>query len=197
MKILLTIIISFMIFLNSGAQNVTSVDLTKSKFKETNAEEIFEDVKIIPLETHKDGLLKKYCTYYLTDKYIIAAGFLQRAYMFDRETGAFIREVSSLGQDPDEYTGFIYHKCGFDEKNGILFASIGAYTSKWWRCINIETNKMESNLKKPLSENSSEFLSVCAPWFVKNDTYVSFCNNRTGKDKVRLVVYRKDGTVIQ
>ena len=197
MKILLTIIISFTIFLTSSAHNVTSVDLTKSKFKETNAEEIFKDVKIIPLETHKDGLLEKHCTYYLTDKYIIAVGFLQRAYMFDRETGAFIREVSSLGQGPDEYTGFIYHKCGFDEKNGILFASIGAYTSKWWRCINIETNKMESNLKKPLSENSSEFLSVCAPWFIKNDTYASFCSNRTGKDKVRLVVYRKDGTVIK
>lgn len=98
MKILLTIIISFTIFLTSSAQNVTSVDLTKSKFKETNAEEIFKDVKIISLETHKDGLIEKHCTYYLTDKYIIAVGFLQRAYMFDRETGAFIREVSSLGQ---------------------------------------------------------------------------------------------------
>ena len=189
-----TIVLVFMFF-ELNAQNITEIDLTQAKFAEVPANRIFEEIKFVPLETHKDGLLNIRSTYYLTDKYIIAVRFLQGAYLFDRKTGAFIREVSSFGQGPDEYSGFIYPQHGFDEKNNVLFASDNPW-GKSWKSINIETNKIESLLKKTLPENDESF-SATAPWLIKENIYVSFCNNRTGKDKVRLVVFNKDGNIIK
>ena len=200
MKITLSTIILFVIFFApnaSNAQNLTYVDIAQAKFEKKNAEEIFKDFEVIPLETHKKALLiAKSATYYLTDKYIIGMNFLGPAYLFDRKTGAFIREISSQGRGPDEYTGLLYHRYGFDEENNILFAE-DAGSSKSWKCINIITNRVESNIKKPLSEDNSENFSIYAPWFIKDDIYVSFWNNRTGKDKTRLIVYDKKGTLIK
>ena len=196
MKVLSYTIVSFALFSALNAQNITFIDLTQAKFGEISANRIFEDIKYIPLETHQDGLLNiMSATYYLTDKYIIAMNFLGGAYLFDRETGKFIREVSSFGQGPDEYAGPLYNRYGFDEKNNILFAG-GTY-EKSWKCINIETNKVESILSKPLPDNNSENFSAVAPWLLKDNIYISFCNNRTGKDKVRLIIYDKKGTVIK
>ena len=174
------------------------IDLTQAKFEVVNAERIFKEIKIVPLETHKDALLNtKSVTYYLTDKYIIAVNFLQGAYLFNRETGKFVREISSFGQGPDEYTGYIYNRYGFDEKNNILFASDGAYVGKSWKGMHIETNKVGIIIKKPMPENDTETFSACAPWLIKDNTYISFCNNRTGKDKIRLVVFNKNGTILK
>ena len=197
MRALLTILILSILCFISYAQNIVNIDLTRAKFEETNVDKIFKDIKIIPLETHTDGLLQKNCTYYLTDKYIIAVDFLKGAYLFDRKTGAFIREISSEGQGPNEYIGYIYHKCGFDEKNKILFASIGASTAKWWQCINVESNKRETNLNKPLSKSNNDFFLANAPWLIRHNIYVSYYNNRTGKDKTRLVVYNREGTILK
>ena len=190
-----------------NAQSLTTIDLVQATFEEIPANRIFEELKIVPLETHPDGLLNiKYATYYLTDKYIIAItpitsisffGSQERAYLFDRETGKFIREVSSFGQGPDEYTGFLYGLFGFDEKNNILFVSDAKYIGESCKGINIETNKVELIVKKPLNENPNETNMSSAPWLIKENIYVSFRNNRTGKDKVRLIVYDKDGSIIK
>ena len=195
MKILSFAIILFFMFLALNAQNITNIDLTQVKFEEVPADRIFEDIKFVPLETHKDGLLTMKSTFYLTDKYIVAVTFLKGAYLFDRETGAFVREVSSFGQGPDQYQGFIYHRSGFDEKHNILFANDPPF-GKTWKGINIETNKVESIFKKSLPENDKSF-SATAPWLIKDNIYVSFCNNRTGKDKIRLIVFDSDGNIIK
>lgn len=198
MRILATIFIPFLILLSSNAQKITSIDLENAKFQELNINKICTDIRIVPLETHKDALLNiRNATYYLTDKYIIAISFLQGAYLFNRETGAFLREISSIGQGPDQYTGYVFNRCGFDEINKVLFASIGANQAKEWKCINIETNKMLSNLKKPLPKNGDAPFTAYAPWFISNDTYISFCNNKNGKDKTKLVVYTKGGNIIK
>ena len=179
-----------------NAQNITHIDLTRAAFEGINAEKIFKEIEIIPLETHKDALLTARTSYYLTDKYIIAVRFLQGAYLFDRKTGAFIREVSSFGQGPNEYTGWIIPKYGFDEKNNVLFADNGSYYKKPWKGFNIETGKVEL-VDRPLRKDDNEIISAYAPWLIKDNVYVSFCNNITGKDKIRLVVYDKKGNIIQ
>ena len=203
-KVLLTITLSFVMLLTMHAQDITTIDLTKVKFGEIAASEIFEEIKFIPLETHPDGLLNiTTTTYYLTDKYILAITFLRiltgasRAYLFDRETGAFIKQVSSFGQGPNEFTGWLYDRYGFDEKNGLLFASDGQYIGESCKGINIETNKVELIVKKPLHENVRQRIVSSVPWFLKDNMYLSFVNNITGKDKVKLIVYDKEGTVIK
>ncbi len=196
MKMLLCLVLLFIIPSILKAQNITYIDLVQAKSEKINSEKIFKDFELVPLETHEDALLNiKTATYYLTDKYIIAVSFLKGAYIFDRKTGKFIREVSSFGQGPNEYTGWIYNRYGFDERYNILYASDGANIGGVWKCINIETNKIESTIKKPLPKDESEFFSAYAPWRIKDNTYVSFCNNRTGKDRIKLVVFNKDGKV--
>ena len=196
MKKFLSTIFLFIMFLTLNAQNITYIDLTQAKFGEIPANRVFEEIKYVPLETHTDALLNiRGATYYLTDKYIIAMNFTKEAYLFDRETGKFIREVSSYGQGPDEYSSPLHNFYGFDEKNNILFSG-GTY-DKLWKCINILTNKVESTIKKPVPENDNEICLPVAPWFIKDNIYISFCNNRTGKDKVRLIVYDKNGTTIK
>ena len=199
-------IVLFAVFFSMNAQNMICIDLTQAKFGQISANSIFEEIKYVPLETHKGGLLDiKIASYYLTDKYIIAMNFCGGAYLFDRETGKFIREVSSFGPGPDEYKGPLYNHYGFDEKNKILFATDAGPYSRLWKCINIETNKVESTINKPLGENNNVgfdkeapwLLSVQAPWLLKDNFYISFCNNRSGKDKIRLVIFDKEGTVIK
>jgi hypothetical protein len=97
------------------AQDITYIDLTRAVFAPVNAERIFEDIEVVPLETHEDGLLRfQSVSYYLTDNYIIAADFFHGAYLFDRKTGKFIRKITSFGQGPNDYAGFIFHQYAFD-----------------------------------------------------------------------------------
>ena len=203
MKILISTLLLVVMLLKISAQNITSIDLTKAVFGEISANTIFEEIKYVPLETHPDGLLViATTTYYLTDKYIIANTCLPiafgatRSYLFDRETGAFIRQVSSFGQGPNEYTGSLYERYGFDEKNNILFASDAQLSKESCKGFNIETNKVDIIVKKPPFENVGERTRISAPWFLKDNIYVSFANNITGRNKIRLIVYDKEGTVL-
>ena len=121
MKIISVAIISFVVFFSLNAQDLTYIDITQAKFEIKNAEEIFEDFQIVPLETHPEGLLKfETADFYLTDRYIIGMHTFGPACLFDRKTGAFIREISSRGRGPDEYAAILYGKYGFDEENNIL-----------------------------------------------------------------------------
>ena len=196
MKKLFSIFSTFFLFLAINAQNITYIDLTHAKFEEVSSNRIFDEIEYIPLETHKDGLLNMRSTYYLTDKYIIGVNFLKGTYLFNRKTGAFIREVSSIGQGPNEYNGFIYNRSGFDENNNIIFSSDNV-RGKSWKGINVETNKVELNIKLSLQKNDDEKYTATAPWLIKDDIYISFCNNHTGNDKVRLIVFDKNGNIIK
>jgi len=203
MKALLTTLIPIVMIIALYAQNITYIDLTQVKFGDIPANSIFEEIKCVPLETHPAGLLNiNHATYYLTDKYIIATASVRMrfdvrvAYLFDRETGAFIRQVSAVGQGPDEYLFGHYLRYGFDEKNGILFVtdSPGGSSCKG---INIETNKAELIIKKPVNEYPYERFRTDAPWFLKDNVYISYCHNMTGKDKDRLIVHDKEGAIIK
>ena len=197
MKVLLSLITLLALFFTLNAQNVTYIDITQAKYEEINAEKIFENIRVVPLETHEDGLLTKSASYYLTEKHVIGMNFLEGAYLFDKNTGHFIREISSHGQGPDQYIGPLSNRYGIDEKNSILFANSAGPSGKSWKCINIGTNKVESTIKKPLPENINDFHNPQVPWFIKDNVYISFCNNRTGKNKTRLVVYDIEGNIIK
>jgi len=205
MKILPFTLIWYVMFITLHAQNITTIDLTKAKFGEVPASRIFEDVKYIRLETHKDGLLNvNWAHFYLTDKFIVAINGFSPVYLFDRETGAFVREVSSKGRGPDEYLSHFYLSYGFDETNNTIFTrddskvnSDNVVVTRSWKCINILTNKVESIFYAPLSENNQEIFAIHAPWFIKENVYISYCNNISGKNRVKLVVFDKEGNLIK
>ena len=54
MKIIASTILTFVMALTLNSQNATNVDLTQARFGIKNAEEIFKDFEIVPLETHID-----------------------------------------------------------------------------------------------------------------------------------------------
>ena len=188
------LLISFVVFLGVNAQNITYIDLTLAKIEQIPANRIFKEIICLPLETHMDGLIDfRFTTYYLNDKYIIANDRMNGAFLFNREKGTFIREISSRGQGPDDYLGLLYKNYAFDEKNSILFVENG----NSWKCINIETNKVESIIKRPITNSENEQFKAFAPWLIKDDIYLSFCNNSSGKNKIKLVVFDKEGTLLK
>ena len=105
--------------------------------------------------------------------------------------------MSSIGRGPNEYQTYIYARYGFDEYNNTLFTSDKGPYGKEWKCINVETNKIESIFKKPWPENDDDNFSAYAPWLLRDNLYVSFSNNRTGKEKTKLIVFNREGTIIR
>jgi len=48
-----------------------------------------------------------------------------------------------------------------------------------------------------LSEDNNGGYSIYAPWSFNDSLYISYCNNVTGKDKIRLIIHDKEGTVLK
>ena len=154
MKMLIFTILHYVLIAAINAQSITYIDLTKAKFGDIPANRIFEEIEIVPLETHPDALLNvDHPNYYLTDKYIIAMTSIRKvfsvgvAYLFDRKTGSFIRQVSAIGQGPDEYLFSPYNEYGFDENNSILYVTDNLM-GELCKGINIDTNKTALIVKK-------------------------------------------------
>ncbi|MDR2146834.1 MAG: 6-bladed beta-propeller [Tannerella sp.] len=226
MKKLFYINLLFIIFRISGAQDTIYVDLENPTYEEIPASRIFEKIEYIPLETPQDERLKKdvvimndeikveslkithlkkgLTKFHVTDRYIVALASFD-AYLFDR-TGRFVRQISSQGKGPDEY-GF--RTVGFDGETNMVYAEDGG--SNILKCINIETNKVESIVKKPIriksnkeavtkisfSKKEDNFYAISAPWRIKENRYIGFNNNTTGKDATKLIVFDKDGNIIK
>jgi len=189
----LLIAFTFMMFSLVG-QHVVNIDLTKAKHVKVEINKLYDRIEYVPLELSPKALIKiKSASYYLSEKYIIAMNFFVGAYLFDRKSGKFIREVSRFGSGPKEYTFRMINYYGFDEVNNILFAD------DWskWKGFNINTNEVATIIKKPTYKNKKKNLTIYSPWRLGKDKYASFVNNMTGNDPVKLVIYNKDGVVLK
>lgn len=183
----------FMTFTLLG-QNVINIDFAKAKHEKVDVSRLYDQIEYVPLELSPKALIKiKNATYYLSDKYIIAVNFFVGAYLFDRKSGKFIREVSKFGSGPKEYTFRMVNYYGFDETNKILFAD------EWnkWKGFDINSNEVALTIKKPAYKSQKNNLTIYSPWILSKDKYVSFVNNQTGKDAVKLVIYNKEGVVLK
>jgi hypothetical protein len=99
----------------SDAIKINVSELIKQKPIRTNLSQIADSCKYVFLETTDDCLIDKVRFLFLTKQYIIITG-RKDCFVFDRDTGKFIRRIGQYGPGPNEYSGIIRHAF-LDEEN--------------------------------------------------------------------------------
>jgi len=149
--------------------------------------EIFIDIDYIDLEyvadlDNFDGFL--YIT--LDNKHIIAYNNFQDLYLFERETGKFIRKIDI---PVEEELGEMNLLLGyFDVKDNLYYKDL-----LWWgKWIGIDpfTSKIKNRIIKPKSFDVANFLKL------GDGNYISMVNNHSGNNPYLLVIYDENGNVI-
>ena len=179
----------------SSSFNETVIDLTEAIYKPILYSEVFEKIEYIPLETTKDCLIGNHTFASLTDKYIVIFSVqTQCAYMFDRDTGKFIKQIGSRGQGPNEYAFSSIAFC--DENESILYFD----RTTDWIGYHLETGNSQV-VKQPITfskvffDHTSSYSVIKKFVSIDTNTYVGFVNNISGHDSIRMVVFDKEGNI--
>jgi hypothetical protein len=153
-------------------------DLTLSSFVE-------DDIEYIQLETNAFCPINKNLRLFLNDTVIIAVAQKQ-IFLFERNTGKFIREIGHVGKDPHGYSETIFSKPYSESKNTIL-------TRGW-----LPNSFMEYALSgKFISKRillSSETIRDALNF--NDGTTIAYVWNLDGKNKKKLMVFNSDGKEI-
>ena len=96
LKILLSLWLNMIILFSIQAQIL--IDWNKVQEEPIALSSFASTIEYIPLETTDECLLRPHAGFYLTDKYIIAVDAIYGAYLFNRENGKFIHQITKRGQ---------------------------------------------------------------------------------------------------
>ena len=213
-------IISFLIIAVSSvfsqSSDVIIIDLVNPQEEIIPMSRFFSDkVEYVPLEMNEVCPLK---TYYITSQSIIGVNPLNSAYLFDRKTGGFIKQISKVGTGENEYRRFPITNYGFDEKNKTLFF----HDVNQWKGFDVKGNKKVTKIIMPkysdqgltlpkesggsarhVNDNSQNISNdwlkgeINNPYPFGNNTYIGYVNNTTGDVNVKLVIFDKQGQVLK
>ena len=93
-----------------GGVKIINIMDNFSENRKINLSAVASNIEYCILETDEKCLVTPSMNIHCIQDYIIAIGYQttrDACYVFDRNTGAFIREISKLGQGPNEYTEII------------------------------------------------------------------------------------------
>lgn len=191
MKVIFLFVIIFMLSCCSqkerNSTNVQEIAIDKALAKKNKvavSDFIQGDIKYIQLESNKECQLGEFIQMYTNDSLIIAIAFRQ-IYLFDKNTGKFIREIGHVGRDPGSYRSTVY-TFPYDETQNTFYAR-GLGTSYFNEYD--EKGNLNKKIKTP---NNTQSLAV-----LNDNTYVAYIGNYIGNEKTKLVIYNTDGTIIK
>lgn len=151
-------------------------------------------IEYVPLELTKECPMSTVFNIYVTSRYILTVGG-GCIYMFDKEDGHFIKEISGRGNGPDEYIStLIFYS--FDADRNIVYVDCRTK----WREIDVLQNKCVKDIVKPLHRYEKENLYqglISNPIYLHDNQYVGFTNNSTGKIKEKVVFFNEEGEVLK
>ncbi len=151
------------------------------------------NIEYIPLESGKDYLLGGSSQVFATDIYIIAIAKKQ-IYLFDRQTGKFLREIGHYGNDPGGYKKVgqafsfdqernLVYTSGWDPKSYCRYNLTGEYGDKVTAWSIDKEEDMMNNV-------FGEIITSIAPL---NDTsFVGYVWNINGKQEAKLIVFNEN-----
>lgn len=151
------------------------------------------EVEYIALESGKEHLLGQNPKFHLRETEIIAFTRKQ-IYIFDRNTGKFLREIGHYGKDPEGYkkvvTSFpyeenknLFYTSGWDPKSYYSYNSDGEFCEK----ITAYSMDIETDMQKSIF---GEMVTSIAPL---NDTcFVGYVWNMNGKQKTKLIIFNEN-----
>ena len=144
-----------------------------------------DDIEYIQLETNAYCPISKNLRLFLNDSVIIAIA-QEQVFLFERNTGKFIREIGHVGKDPHGYSETFYSKPYFENKNTIL--------TKGW----LPNSFIEYDLTgKFISKKTLFTLEAITSISNFNDgTIIGYVWNFDGKNKKKLMVFNSVGKEI-
>lgn len=144
-----------------------------------------DDIEYIQLETNAYCPIDKKLRLYLKDSVIIAIAEKQ-IFLFERNTGKFIREIGHVGKDPHGYSETIFSNPYSESKNTIL-------TRDW-----LPNSFMEYDLSgKFISKRTLLFSETIRDVSNFNDNNtIAYVWNYDGKKKKKLVIFNSNGKQI-
>jgi hypothetical protein len=145
------------------------------------------NIEYIKLDSNVDCLLGKNVRIYLNDSALIAFANNQ-IYLFDRETGAFLKEIGSQGSDPNGYRSTLYSFPYDHDRNKF-------YANSWFPNSFNEYDISGNLISKFVVEPEDGPVTSMAHF--KDSIFVGHIWNYDGKQKIRLVVFDKMGTIIK
>ncbi len=153
-------------------------DLALSSFVE-------DDIEYIQLETNAYCPINKNLRLFLDDSVIIAIAQKQ-VFLFERNTGKFIKEIGHVGKDPHGYSETIYSKPYSEIKNTIL--------TKGW----LPNSFMEYDLSGKFISKKTLFTSeaITSISNFNDGTDIGYVWNFDGKRKKKLIVFNSEGIEI-
>lgn len=169
---------------DSSRDGVEVVNAVKA-FEESTSlslEDIAESVEYIPLQTDDRFLVGKNPNFFLINNYILAIAE-KRIFLFDRNSGAFIREIGRYGQGPEEYTRTDY-MCSVNEENN----TVSTFANKSKRLYSLDGKTVEDIALPPLTYETAQLSS---------GIYAGFVPNFSGQEKNKLILFDKNATILK
>lgn len=153
---------------------------------------IFSDVEYIILETKRESVFDYWADLYVTDEQILIVD--ERALLFDRHTGKFLKEISRKGRGPNEYMTTMRNS--FDNSSKVIYFNQG----NRFIGINIENDSVEY-IQNPTSEqykNTTFGAHVIMNLARLDDNHIfAFVNNISGNDTVKGIIFNSEGTILR
>jgi hypothetical protein len=159
------------------------IDEGKNDLKLSNF--IKDDIEYIQLETNAYCPIDKNLRLFLNDTVIIAITQKQ-IFLFERNTGKFIREIGHVGKDPHGYSETLNSKPYSELKNTIL-------TNGWLPNSFLEYDLSGKFISKKTLITSEAITSISN---FNDGTTIGYVWNLDGKNKKKLMVFNSVGKEI-
>lgn len=165
-------------------KGVETIDVVKAFEKRTvfRAEDVIATTEYIPLQTGDAYLVGKNPHFFVTAAYILAVADKQ-ILLFDRKSGAFIREIGRCGDGPGTYLRTDYMG-GVNEKD----KTVSAFTGKGKCVYSFEGEVVDTLALPPMVYEMGE---------VSPGRYAGFVPNLRGNEKNKLLLFDKQATVVK
>lgn len=189
--IFIALITSF--FINQTAAQVKNDEVLTVSIKEaidskkglSLSDFIEDDIEYVQLETNAYCPISKKLRLFLSDSVIIAVAEKQ-VFLFERNTGKFIREIGNVGKGPSGYSETI-HSLPYSETNNTIL------TRAW-----LPNSFMEYDLSGKLISKKILFTSegIRDGSNFNDGTTIGYVWNFNGKNKKKLIVFNSNGKEI-
>jgi hypothetical protein len=165
---------------SSNTIEINASELITQKSTHTYLSQIFDNCKYVILEVSDECLIDRVRFLFLTKQYIIVVG-RRDCFVFDRNTGKFLRKIGKCGEGPNEYSSYIRHAF-IDEANDLIFI-----LSRDYKLLSYNINDASLiNIVKNLSRHyqySFRHLDL-----IDSIHYIGNIDNSSGNFKDRFVV---------
>ncbi len=145
---------------------------------------VSEDIIYIPLDSKKECLLADNPRFYLNDLYIIAITARQ-IYLFDRNTGKFVRELGHFGRDPGGYQRTVRALPFYEGRNTFLASG--------WE----QTNYFEYNTEGDIVKEYKNLFPYTSPGILNDSITASYILNFNGQMKDKLFLTNDNSDTIK